>query len=150
MAITFVFLKPEMKYVVRGNVRSGKCSFGEMSLGKLSVGGMSFRGVVRSGNCPSRKCLRGTVRCLLLLTNSVLIERKSVSSSSIFHRCFFLTAHFYTIYRCISLFIAVTCQVQCLCILLYIYIFSLSLFFFFCNIFQEYWLSKVIDNSVLG
>ena len=43
----------EMKYVVRGNVRSGKFLFGKMSFAELSIGEMSFRGIVRLGNCSS-------------------------------------------------------------------------------------------------
>ena len=69
MSITFVFLKPEMRYVIRDsgkgpfvemlvgrnvlrgavlweNVLSGKCTFGEVSFGELSV----------------RNCLQGTIR----------------------------------------------------------------------------------------
>ena len=41
---------------------SGKYPFGEISFGKLSFKEMSVRGIVRLGNCPSKKCLWGTVR----------------------------------------------------------------------------------------
>ena len=96
MPITFVFFKLEMKHVIRGNARSGKCSFREMSSGELSVGEMfchgnevSVRGTVRCGNVfeklPFRKLFvyRQDVKCLpvytiLLLTNCLLIEKKKL------------------------------------------------------------------------
>ena len=62
------FLTPEMKYVIRGNVRSGKCysgncpsgkcPFGELSFGELSVGKLSVE-EMSSGNCPSAKSPSG-------------------------------------------------------------------------------------------
>ena len=61
MSITFVFLKPEMRYVIRGKVRSWKCSLGEMSFGELSCGKMFFRGSVLLGKCPSGNSLSGIV-----------------------------------------------------------------------------------------
>ena len=65
-----LFFTPEMKYMVRGNIRSGKFPFGEMSFTELFIGEMYFRGIDRLGNCslgnyPSGKCLQGTDRRIL-------------------------------------------------------------------------------------
>ena len=49
-----------MKYVIRGNVHSGKYPSGEMSFGELSVGEMSVRGMIHSGNCLSGNCPSGS------------------------------------------------------------------------------------------
>ena len=44
------FFTRNLKYVIRGNVRLGKCPFGKMSFGEQTVGELSVWKIVRRGN----------------------------------------------------------------------------------------------------